>query len=317
MDWPLIGAIAGAVTICGAVAAGGVVLLQSSDAPVQKATPAAAVRLFPSGVSSATVAAGGPVLVPSSSSSTLSPSPPPTPFSPFAVASASSPQQQPDQTLAFDQSSRLQPSKPPAGVKHAEVSSYAPRQTAPESGRPPPRWQEAKAEPSTTVQAPKAGAGGLKIPAQAGEGIQQIGPPQWRAVPTAKATYFNLGGHLDRNGVCDALASGHLREAFKAHRNYPKLPAHAKALIEAPTINLSRLAPYRALLGINDKVIEEEQAVRFERVGVSRTANTAGTAGPSYRGVDGDASGAAEVDAVAPVAVDPPDFEPLVLPPFK
>jgi hypothetical protein len=167
------------------------------------------------------------------------------------------------------------------------------------------------------VQPPKHPAGEVRIPTQPGAAATQIGPPQWRAVPTAKANMFNLGGHLDRNGVVDSMASPHLRDAFKSHRNYPKVPPHVKALIEAPNINLSKLAPYRALLGINDKVIEEEQAVRFERVAGTRTADTAGVAGSSYRGVDEDAPGAAEVDAIEPVVVEPGEFEPLVLPPFK
>jgi hypothetical protein len=175
----------------------------------------------------------------------------------------------------------------------------------------------ANAEPPTIMHAPKPPAGEVKIPIQPGSGVTQIGPPQWRAVATAKASFFNLGGHIDRNGVVDSLASPHLRDAFKAHRNYPKLPPHVKALIEAQNINLSKLAPYRALLGINDRTIEEEQAVRFERVGATRTADSAGGAGSSYRGVDGDESGAAEVDAIEPVVVEPGEFEPLVLPPFK
>jgi hypothetical protein len=176
--------------------------------------------------------------------------------------------------------------------------------------------QVANAQPSTIVQAPKPAAGGIKIPGHLG-GEVQIGPVQWRAVPTAKASFFNLGGHLDKNGVVDSLASPHLRDAFKTHKNYPRLPPQTKALIEAQNINLSKLAPYRALLGINDRVIEEEQGVRFERVASTHTAATTGAAGPSYRGVDEDAPGAAEVDAIEPIAVELGEFEPLVLPPFK
>ena len=66
------------------------------------------------------------------------------------------------------------------------------------------------------------------------------------------------------------MASGPLREAFKKVKNYDKLPSEAKALIDAPNINLSKLAPYRALLGIDDSKMEQEQAVKFVRVATTR-----------------------------------------------
>ena len=47
---------------------------------------------------------------------------------------------------------------------------------------------------------------------------------QWRVIPTANASYFNLGGHIDRAGIADSVASEQLREAFKVHRNFRKLP---------------------------------------------------------------------------------------------
>jgi hypothetical protein len=94
----------------------------------------------------------------------------------------------------------------------------------------------------------------------------QIGAAQWRAVKTSKANAFNLGGHIDERGIVDSVASSHLRDAFKSHSSYPKLPQHVRNLIEARNINLSKLAPYRSLLGIRDKRLEDEQGVRFERV---------------------------------------------------
>jgi len=314
MDWPLAGAVAGAVVVCGAVAAGGVALLQSSAGPVHKTAPTA-VRLFPSGPSPGiAVSSNQSMLVPSSSSAALSPSVPQPPISPFAIAPPPPRLLPAEQAFVSDDANPLLQRRPAAPARRTEASNYALRQTSPESGGSP-HWQVANAQPPTLLHAPKPAPGGIKLPHVEG-GIQQIGPPQWRAVPTAKASYFNLGGHLDRNGVVDSLASPHLRDAFKAHRNYPRLPAHAKALIDAPNINLSKLAPYRALLGINDRTIEEEQGVRFERIASTRTADTTG-AGSSYRGVDGDAPGAAELDAVEPVAVEPGEFAPLVLPPFK
>src|SRR5216683_3451586 len=98
----------------------------------------------------------------------------------------------------------------------------------------------------------------------------QIKVQEWRAVATARASLFNLGGHLDQSGLVDSMASSPLRDAFKKNRNYDNLPPEAKALIEAPNINLSKLAPYRALLGIDDVKIEQEQAVKFIRVASTR-----------------------------------------------
>jgi hypothetical protein len=98
----------------------------------------------------------------------------------------------------------------------------------------------------------------------------QIRVQEWRAVATARANLFNLGGHLDQSGLVDNMASGPLRDAFKKAKNYDKLPPEAKALIDAPNINLSKLAPYRALLGIEDSKIEQEQAVKFVRVASTR-----------------------------------------------
>jgi hypothetical protein len=126
----------------------------------------------------------------------------------------------------------------------------------------------------------------------------QIRVQEWRAVPTTRANLFNLGGHLDQSGVVDNMASGPLREAFKKVKNYDKLPPEAKALIEAPNINLSKLAPYRALLGIDDGKIEQEQAVKFVRVATTR-------------GIDGAADG-----LVLPTGKED-SAALLVLPPFR
>ncbi|MBR1155197.1 hypothetical protein [Bradyrhizobium sp. JYMT SZCCT0428] len=89
---------------------------------------------------------------------------------------------------------------------------------------------------------------------------------QWRVVVTSKASYFNLGGHVGRNGVVDTLASSHLRDALKTHRNFAQLPPDIKTHILTQDINLAKIAPYRGLVGINDKTMEEEQAIRFERI---------------------------------------------------
>jgi hypothetical protein len=126
----------------------------------------------------------------------------------------------------------------------------------------------------------------------------QIGIQEWKAVATARANSFNLGGHLNQLGVVDSMASTYLRDAFKKSRNYNKLPPEAKAWIEAANINLSKLAPYRGLLGIDDSKIEQEQGVKFVRIA-------------STRGIDD-----TDLDQEADVVVLP-DEDVLVLPPLR
>jgi hypothetical protein len=93
---------------------------------------------------------------------------------------------------------------------------------------------------------------------------------QWVVVVTAKASYFNLGGHVDKAGIVDSLASSYLRDALKSHKNFAQLPPEIRAHILTQNINLTKVAPYRGLLGMNDKTLEEEQAVRFERIVANR-----------------------------------------------
>jgi hypothetical protein len=79
-----------------------------------------------------------------------------------------------------------------------------------------------------------------------------------------------LGGHVDKNGIVDSLASSYLGDALKKHKNYPKLPPQIQAYINAPNINLTKIAGYRAMLGIDDKEMEEKQGVKFVRIASSR-----------------------------------------------
>jgi hypothetical protein len=98
----------------------------------------------------------------------------------------------------------------------------------------------------------------------------QISSDLWVVHTTTKASYFNLGGHVDKNGVVDDLASSYLRDALKKHQNYAKLPSHIQAYINQPNINLANIAGYRAMLGINDKEMEEKQGVQFIRIAADR-----------------------------------------------
>jgi hypothetical protein len=94
----------------------------------------------------------------------------------------------------------------------------------------------------------------------------QIEAERWRVTTTSKASYFNLGGHVDKAGIVDSLASSHLKEALKKNKNFDKLPPPLKAHISGPqNIDLNKIAPYRAMLGMDDSLMEA-QGVRFERV---------------------------------------------------
>ena len=112
----------------------------------------------------------------------------------------------------------------------------------------------------------------------------QTSSDTWKVQRTSKASYFNLGGHVDQNGVVDSLASSYLRDALKKHRNYPKLPAQIKEYIDQPTIDLTKIADYHALLGMDEQRMEEEQGVKFIRIA-------------STRSIDDDNPTMAEIDA--------------------
>jgi hypothetical protein len=88
---------------------------------------------------------------------------------------------------------------------------------------------------------------------------------RWRVVKTAKAGMMNLGGHIDASGNVDGMANTHLRDALMAHANFSKLPPAMQAHIKNGTINLTVIAPYRGLLGIDDRKMEDEQGIKFVR----------------------------------------------------
>jgi hypothetical protein len=90
---------------------------------------------------------------------------------------------------------------------------------------------------------------------------------QWVVRPSSTASYFNLGGHINHAGIVDTLASSYLKEAFKAHKNFQNLPIELKVHIaNAQNINLTKIAPYRSLLGMDDVRLEQEQGIIFERI---------------------------------------------------
>lgn len=153
----------------------------------------------------------------------------------------------PQDSIEFDRRSGASPSQPaPPPVKNTHP---LPARAIPPAAKPP--------SPSSDVA--------MITPHHAQQAVQ------WRVVATANASYFNLGGHINGAGIVDSVASEQLREAFKVHRNFNKLPPDIRTHILTQNISLPKIAPYRGLLGINDKTIEREQAVRFERVGGLRT----------------------------------------------
>jgi hypothetical protein len=125
-----------------------------------------------------------------------------------------------------------------------------PKDHSPPPVSPPPGSKEAKPPPQ-----PKP----------------QISSDIWEVRPTAKANYFNLGGHVDKNGVVDSLASSYLKDALMKHKNYAKLPPQIQTYIDGPNINLAKIAGYRALLGMDDKEMEEKQGVKFIRIAGGRS----------------------------------------------
>jgi len=270
MDWPLTGALAGVTILAGVVGYGTLTLLES-DAP--QSTPGHRPALLPSRERPAvanvapvdTAIWGNPTLDPSSAAGTS------------ATYEASS-----DVMAEYPAANRYGPRpaarRPTVGPSVFETDG---------SHAPPANSDAAKRKYAAIQEPPFAGAkpsdfGGRRLPpegktapttASQSKGAanpEHGGIEEWRVITTARASYFNLGGHVDANGIIDSLASGHFRDAIKKHPNYGKLPQAIKMAVEAPRISLVKLAPYRTSLGMNDKQMEEEQGVKFVRVASTR-----------------------------------------------
>ena len=233
MDWPVIGAVSAVVIVAGAVTFEVVVFMQPASAPVNR-TPQ---------VSSY----GAPV----ERSANEIPG--------FATGRPS------EWTPSFP----LIPLIDPDQIPQAESRIPADQPPVPEAPRKPPAAPAAAKPPQSGDQLNTAPPGESKTAKLATPEVQPRAE-QWRVIVTANASYFNLGGHVDSAGIVDSLASSHLRDALKSHRNFSQLPPEIKTQILTQNIDLRKLAPYRGLVGINDKTLEEEQAVRFERVASNR-----------------------------------------------
>jgi hypothetical protein len=163
----------------------------------------------------------------------------------------------------------LQPLDPPPPEPVASPTPTEPEPVAPKArknpvaqkpapevfGKPAPLRGQSKTASLDPRPAPKAPVAAPRVEVE-----------QWRVVTTARASMFNLGGHVDRNGIVDGMATPHLKEALAKHKNFGKLPPPLQAHINtASNIDLNRLAPYRGLLGMEESLMET-QGIRFERV---------------------------------------------------
>ena len=225
MDWPMIGAVSAAAIVAGAVTFEVVVFMQSDPAPVKRAPQLSNYGPFVERSANEIpgFATGRP--------SEWTPSFPLIPLiDPNRIPEAES-------RIPADQPQALGvPRKPPA---------------ASGSVKPPPPGDLLNSPPSDEFKTAKLATPEVQPRAE-----------QWRVVVTANASYFNLGGHVDRAGIVDSLASSHLRDALKSQRNFGQLPPEIRTHILTQNINLPKIAPFRGLLGMNDKTLEEEQAVR-------------------------------------------------------
>ena len=230
MDWPVIGAVSAVGLVAGVVTYEVVVFMQSDPAPIKQAPQLASYG--PSVERSANEIPG------------------------FATGKPA------EWTPSFPLIRLIDPDAMPA------PESSAPARQTP--ARIPPPKAAAPSDVKTASPAPTAPATSTAPAAPSALAQQPPRVDQWRVVVTAKASYFNLGGHVDRAGIVDSLATSHLRDALKSHRNFPQLPPEIKNHILTQNINLTKVAPFRGLLGMDDKTLEEEQAVRFERVASNR-----------------------------------------------
>ena len=237
MDWPIIGTVSATILVAGALTFEVVVFMQPDPAPIRPLPPLAGL-IGPEPERMALSESLLPRLTPPIEPDRIPRNESPLPRLARLIEPDRIPQS--DNPLPADPG----PAAMPQTASIASASAKARPSSVAYSAPPPLEFKPAKLtlpEPPPRVE-------------------------QWRVVVTAAATFYNLGGHVDRAGIVDELASSHLRDALKVHRNFPRLPPDLQTHILTQNISLPRLAPYRGLLGMNDKSLEEEQAIRFVRV---------------------------------------------------
>ena len=229
MDWPVVGAVTGVGVLTCVVGVSAYALMRSAPAPAER-PPIAQSFNFHSML--------GPTVYPIQNGLLEPETPTPHAYDDGASALPAA-RKGPTQRPASDDLAKA-PAKVPSSPDQRTMASLNPNGLRPEAPPPP-------------VVRPQA-------PAATPEVVQ------WRVVKTAKAGMMNLGGHIDNNGIVDSMANSHLRDALVKHANFGKLPPAIQTHIRTQSIDLNRLAPYRGLLGMDDRKMEEEQGVRFERV---------------------------------------------------
>jgi hypothetical protein len=203
MDWPLARIVTGIVVFTGASVYGVVGIIRSDTPPPHNAA------VGPALVSKSALL----VFVPPSESREQ--------FSDTSLISLSNP----PRPFEFDET------PPPPEPRRAPSPIKAVHPTLPVSAKSEPR-----ASKSTQAYGPSA----LLSPPPAQQAPAGV---QWRVAATANASSFGLGGHIDNAGTVDGLASGDMRDAFKAHRNFSRLPPDIKTHILTQNISLPKIAP--------------------------------------------------------------------------
>lgn len=229
MDWPLIGAVSAVTIVAGVVTYEVVALLGSGPEPMKRPPPPASYG--------STVERSAYELPGFSTGRPVEPAPN------FPLMRLIDP----DRTFTIEGDNPGTLTGPPAPAAKKQAPAV--------SGKTEPP-ADAKVAKLTTPEAKPAAAA-------------PDPPPRldvWRVTTTSKASYFNLGGHIDKAGNVDELANSHLRDALKTHRNFPRLPPDIRNHILTQSINLPKIAPFRGLLGIDDRTMEADQGIRFERV---------------------------------------------------
>ncbi|WP_027519162.1 hypothetical protein [Bradyrhizobium sp. WSM1417] len=235
MDWPVIGAVTAVAIVGGAVTYEAVTLLRSDLASAK--TPHV---LASYGTSVERTAYDIPGFGNGSAERTLS----------FPLIRLIDPDRAPDPASAT-------PVLPP--------SSKAPDGNA--QRRPPVLQETAKAalplssQPKLAKLTPTETS--TPAPSQA---LAPARAEQWRVVATANANFRNLGGHIDAAGIVDGMATPYLRDALRQHSRFAQLPPDIKTQILTQNIDLPRLAPYRGLIGMDDRILDQEQGVKFIRI---------------------------------------------------
>ncbi|WP_426425241.1 hypothetical protein [Bradyrhizobium genosp. A] len=235
MDWPVIGAVTAVAIVGGAVAYEAVTLLRSDMASTK-----APHVLASYGTSVERTAYDIPGFG-NSASAERAPS--------FPLIRLIDPDRAPDP--ASTTSVLSPPSKTPA-------DNAARKLPVQESAKPAPHpTGEAKLAKLTPTDTASPAPSLALTPTRA---------EQWRVIPTANANFRNLGGHIDAAGVVDSMATPYLRDALRQHSRFAQLPPDIKTQILTQNIDLPRLAPYRGLIGMDDRILDQEQGIKFVRI---------------------------------------------------